>query len=89
MQLRMRQSANILQGANAVSWCPVQRVIGDVGEEPYQKRLASCGNDKLVKIWVLVHIVFSSTYIVYSVVRSISTNWATLLGEIYQPYNKI
>lgn len=40
------------QGANAVSWCPVQRVIGDVGEEPYQKRLASCGNDKLVKIWV-------------------------------------
>ncbi|XGW28807.1 hypothetical protein V3C99_008532 [Haemonchus contortus] len=41
------------QGVNAVSWCPVQRVRDDAGEQSCRKRLASCGNDKLVKIWVV------------------------------------
>ncbi|KAK5975930.1 hypothetical protein GCK32_002408 [Trichostrongylus colubriformis] len=40
------------QGANAVSWCPAHRVT-DSGDQPYRKRLASCGNDKLIKIWVV------------------------------------
>ncbi|KAK6058621.1 WD domain, G-beta repeat protein, partial [Cooperia oncophora] len=41
------------QGVNAVSWCPVQRIAGDGGDRPYQKKLVSCGNDNLVKIWVV------------------------------------
>ncbi|KAK6748439.1 hypothetical protein RB195_001206 [Necator americanus] len=41
------------QGVNAISWCPVQRTIGEGGDQPLRKRLASCGNDKLVKIWVV------------------------------------
>ncbi|KJH43681.1 WD domain, G-beta repeat protein [Dictyocaulus viviparus] len=41
------------QGVNAVSWSPAERAIESGGDQSFRKRLASCGNDKLVKIWIL------------------------------------
>ncbi|KAJ1375098.1 Nuclear pore complex protein 20 [Parelaphostrongylus tenuis] len=40
-------------GVNAISWSPPQRTILDAEDHSYRKCFASCGNDKLVKIWTV------------------------------------
>ena len=41
-----------IQGVNAVSWAPAihMEAIGDANQ-PLPRRLVSCGNDKILKIW--------------------------------------
>uniref|UniRef100_A0A1I7WMQ1 WD_REPEATS_REGION domain-containing protein n=1 Tax=Heterorhabditis bacteriophora TaxID=37862 RepID=A0A1I7WMQ1_HETBA len=47
------------QGVNAVSWAPALHTspLGSA-DQPIDKRIVTCGNDKLVKIWMPVELFF-------------------------------